>query len=184
LPTGAGRPRMLTSTPGWEFSYRMSWSPDSKSLYVNAKEPNHAVRVYRLEVESGQISPLLPEGIRGAIPSPDSSLLAAYDKNALRIYTAAGKEVRALPELEPGDSMDKWSADGNAILVWNVKGATARLDRIDVVTGKRTSVYEIQPPDPSGIVNIAFCRTTADAKVHVYSEHRLLTDLYVASGLQ
>ena len=184
LPTGVGRPRTLASHSGWEYRYRMNWSSDSKSLYVDAREPNHGWRVCRVDVESGQITPLLPEGIRGAIPSPDGALLVAYDKDTPRIYTMAGKEVRALPELDPRDAMDKWTTDGKGILVWNIAGGTARLDRMDAITGKRTEVYEIRPPDPSGIVNIAFCRTTPDARFHVYSEHRLLTDLQVASGLQ
>jgi hypothetical protein len=101
----------------------------------------------------------------------------------LKIYKADGQEVRPLGKRETGDVVDKWSSDGKAILIWS--GAPIpRLERMDVTTGKRSPFGEVKPPDTTGVVQFLLPKSTPDGKAHIYSEYRLLTDLFVASGLQ
>jgi len=55
----------------------MHWMPDSSALVVSAVQPGTKPRVYLIDVKSKQMQPVLPEGIRGGLPSPDGKLLLA-----------------------------------------------------------------------------------------------------------
>jgi hypothetical protein len=180
LPTGVGRPQQLTSN-GWDYR-RMHWRLDGKALIVTGREPNHQPRVYSLDILNRAMRPLLPEGVTGGWPSPDGQFLLGVQNRTFKIYTAAGGEVRSLGEVGTSDLIDRWAADGRSFLIWS--GAPIpRLERMDVVTGKRTPVGEIKPPDTTGVVNYVPLCSTPDGKAHAYSEYRLLTDLFAVSGL-
>jgi len=181
LPTGVGSPRQLTSN-GWDYG-RPKWRRDSNSLIVPARQPNHKIRIYSIDISTKAMQALLPEGVAGGTPSPDGRfLLGAAQDRVLKIFTETGQEVRSLGKLGPEDGVDKWSEDGKSILVWS-GNLTPRLERMDAVTGKRYPFGEIKPPDMTGVVQVLFPKSTPDGKAHVYSEYRLLTDLFVASGL-
>lgn len=180
LPTGVGNPQQLTSN-GWDYG-RIRWRRDGKSLIVGAREPNHQRRIYSLDVSTRAMNALLPEGIRGGWPSPDGRFLLGIQDRVLKIFTDAGQEVRSLGKLEPADTIDKWSEDGKSILLWN-GDPLPKPERMDAVTGKRYPLAEIKPPDMTGIVAVVLPQSTPDGKAHVYSEYRLLTDLFAVTGL-
>jgi eukaryotic-like serine/threonine-protein kinase len=180
LPTGVGRPQQLTSN-GWDYR-RVRWRLDGKALIVTAREPNHQPGIYSLDISNRAMHPLLPEGVTGGWLSPDGQFLLGVQNRALKIYTAAGGQVRSLGKAGTSDLVDKWAADGRSILIWS--GAPIpRLERMDVVTGKRTPLGEIKPPDTTGVVEYAPLCSTPDGKAYAYSEYRLLTDLFAVSGL-
>jgi serine/threonine protein kinase len=180
LPTGVGRPQQLTSN-GWDYR-DMHWRTDGKALIVTAREPNHQSRLYSLDISNREMRPLLPEGVVGGWLSPDGQFLLGVQNHILTVYTAAGGEVRSLGKVETTDRIDKWAADGKSVLIWSGV-PMPRLERMDVVTGKRTSLGEIKPPDTTGVVEFVPLCSTPDGKAHAYSEYRLLTDLFAVSGL-
>jgi dipeptidyl aminopeptidase/acylaminoacyl peptidase len=182
LPTGVGRPQQLTSN-GWDYSRAMSWYADGKALLVNAREPGHQQRSYRLDIATKKLTPISPEGVGGCMLSRDDKLIACYAGTVPKIYTATGDAVRSLPEVSGQDGLDRWRSDGKALLVWNF-GSTMRLDRMDAVTGQRTTVREIKSSDQAGVVSMGPCRSTPDTKSYICSEHRALIDLFVATGLK
>ena len=194
LPTGVGKPVQLTSN-GWEYTRSMHWMPDSSALVVNAVQPGHKPRVYLIDVKSKQMQPVLPEGIRGGLPSPDGKLLLGGDGDGdiRKTYNLKGEVVATvaqvgessakLPQLDAREAVDRWSADGKSLFIWNYSGVP-RLDRLEIATGKRSPMYSTIPPDSSGIVNFTYCRASADGKAHVCSAHRLLSGLFVVKGLR
>ena len=182
LPTGVGKPRQLTSN-GWEYTREMHWMPNSSALLVNAVQPSLKPKVFMLDISTKEMRAVLPEGIRGGLPSPDGKVLLAMDGDTPRTYTMAGAEIGALPKLGSDDFIDRWGADGRALFIWNYT-STPRLDRMDIASGKRVSLITISPPDSTGIVGFNFCRTSKDGRAHIYSAYRLLTDLFVGSGLR
>jgi Tol biopolymer transport system component len=181
LPTGVGSPEDIPSN-GWDYG-RIRWTPDGKALLVTANQPGHPPRVCLLDIATKKITPLLPEGVRGGLPSPDGKFLAGAEGDTLKVYSMSGNEIRTLAKITLDDSLDRWSADGKSLLVWNY-ASQPRLDRMDGVTGKRTTLSEIKLLDQTGDVNVTACHATPDGKFHMCSEHRLLTDLFVARGLR
>jgi tRNA A-37 threonylcarbamoyl transferase component Bud32/WD40 repeat protein len=182
LPTGVGRPQKLTSN-GWDFSRVIEWYADGKALLMTAREPGHRARSYRLDIATKNLMPVSPEGVTGCRLSPDDKFMACYAANIPKIYSANGGEIRSLPAIEPTDVFDRWAADGKAMLVWHV-GLPMRLDRMDAVTGQRTTVREIKSSDQAGVVSLGPCLSTADTKSYMCSEHRALIDLFVAGELK
>jgi WD40 repeat protein len=192
LPTGVGKPVQLTSN-GWEYTRGMHWMPDSSALLVNAVQPGHKPRVYLIDLKTKQMHPVLPEGIRGGLPSPDGKVLLGSDGDIRKVYNLKGDVIATvaqvgegggkLPQLDARELIDRWSADGKSLFIWNYTGVP-RLDRLEIASGKRVPMYSIIPPDSSGIVNFTFCRASADGKAHVCSAHRLLSDLFVVNGLR
>ena len=94
-----------------------------------------------------------------------------------------GESSAKLPQLDAREAIDRWSADGKSLFIWNYSGVP-RLDRLEIATGKRVPMYSTIPPDSSGIVSFTYCRANADGKAHVCSAHRLLSDLFVVNGLR
>ena len=181
LPTGVGSAKQITSN-GWDYR-RMHWRKSGDALIVSAREPGHKSRPYSIDISTNAIAALLPEGITGGWPSPDGRFLLGIQNGILKIFDQGGAEVRTLGKRERADQIDKWSADGKSILLWS--GDTLpRLERMDVTTGKRYPLSEIKPPDMTGIVGVALPFSTPDGKAHVYSEYRLLTDLFAVTGLR
>ena len=182
LPTGVGKPRQLTSN-GWEYTRGMYWMPNSSALVLNAAQPGQKPRVFIFDVSTGEMRPVLPEGIRGGLPSPDGKLLLGVDGQTPKTYTLSGAEVGVLPNLGSDDRIERWGTDGKSVFIWNYT-SMCRLDRLDIASGKRVPLFTIRPPDSTGIVSFNFCRTSKDGRAHVYSAYRLLTDLFVVNGLR
>ena len=116
LPTGVGKPRQLTSN-GWEYTRGMHWMPNSAAILINAAQSGHKARVFWLDVSTKEMRPVLPEGIRGGLPSPDGKQLLGMDGNTPKTYTMTGAEIGALPKLGGDDIIDRWGADGKDLLI-------------------------------------------------------------------
>jgi len=182
LPTGVGRPQQLTSN-GWDFSRSMSWYADGKALLVNAREPGHPPRAYRLEIATKSLMPLTPEGVAGCRLSADNQMMVCYSRDTPKVFSEDGKEIRSLPPVSRDVAIDRWTSDGKGLLLWEF-GSSVRLERMDAVTGKRTTIREIKPSDQTGVVSVGPCRSTPDAKSYICSEHRALIDLFVTADLK
>ena len=182
LPTGVGRPQKLTSN-GWDYSRAVSWYADSKSFLISAREPGQPGRSYRLDIATKKLTPVSPAGITGCRLSPDDKLMACYSGEVPKIFSAEGQEIRSLPAFSRHEGIDRWTSDGKGLLIWNI-GTPVRLDRMDVVTGQRTTIREIKTSGQAGVVSMAPCRSTSDAKSYICSEHRALIDLFVTTGLK
>ena len=120
-------------------------------------------------------------------------MLLGNDGVKVKTYTIQGEAIAPvaqigegggkLPQMGVEDFVDRWTADGKSLFVWNYAGIP-RLDRVEIASGKRVPMYSIIAPDSSGIVNTSFCRTSQDGKAYVCSAHRLLSDLFVVKGLR
>jgi len=61
---------------------------------------------------------------------------------------------------------------------------SARLDAVDVASGRRSTVRSLSPADAAGIVSVDFITLSADARVYAYSYRRMLSALYQVDGLR
>jgi hypothetical protein len=58
----------------------------------------------------------------------------------------------------------------------------ALLTKVNLSTGARSVERTVQPPDPSGLINVGPIYATADGATVVYSYARLLSSVYLAAG--
>ena len=83
-----------------------------------------------------------------------------------------------------GDRPVGWTADGSALWVFRRGEVPARIDRLEVATGRRQEWKRLVPPDPSGVYSISDVRITPSGESYFYSYRRILSELYVAMGMR
>ncbi len=185
LATGAGEPKELTHDSINHISVR--WFSDGKRILFSGNEPGKGTRLYIYELSTGKTNPVAPEGVNGTafVISPDSSMIAGIGPDQKGyMYPVAGGEPRPIAGLNPGEQPITWSADGRSLYIYQPGELPARVDRLDLATGKRTLWRQLMPSDPAGVENIGPILLTPDAKTCVFGYHRLLADLYLVEGLK
>ena len=183
LPTGTGQPAALTHDS--MAHYFATLLPDGKRIMFEGNEPGHARRNWIQGITGGKPLPITPEGIVGYQVSPDGKTLVAGDSNGkFWLYPMDGKQPAALPGVKPEEGAIRWSADSKYLFVVSDR-IPVQINRIEVATGRRQFVREIAPGDLAGIWgDIWPVLITPDGKSYVYSDYRVLSDLYLASGLK
>jgi hypothetical protein len=75
----------------------------------------------------------------------------------------------------------RWTADGRGLLAyhWSVP---ARLERVDLATGRRDLVHRLAPPDLAGAVRIQNVTVASDDNVYAYSALQRRSDLFLVEG--
>ena len=185
LTTGAGEAKTLTND-----SINHSWAhwfPDGKRLLFSGNEPGKGVRLYVFDVASGKSQPISAEGVNGTafIISPDSEWVAGIGPDQKGyLYPAGGGEPRAIPGFSSGEQPITFSSDSRSLYVYQPGELPARVDRLDLQTGKRTLWKELIPSDPAGVETIGPILITPDAKTCIFGYHRMLADLYLVEGLK
>jgi hypothetical protein len=137
-----------------------------------------------LDITAGKPLPITPEGTVGQRMSPDGKLLVTVDlERKFWLYVIDGGQPRSVPGIEPGEDVIRWSADGKHLSVVS-DGIPARIYRVEVITGRRQLVHTLAPSDAAGLWSLWPVLLTPDGKSYVYSDYRILSDLYLATGLR
>jgi hypothetical protein len=186
VPTGVGEPRPVSLGEIEPLGGR--WSRFDGSLLVEGKQPGKKPRIFRLDSEGGP-KPITPEGISGPCAlSPDGSRLAVFmgsPDSRLALYPVAGGEPRALMGSTAFDGLLGWSSDGRWIYVRRGRAsAPARVERIEVTTGRREPWKEFMPADATGIGWVSTPEIALDGRAYAYANQRFLTNLFVVDGLR
>jgi hypothetical protein len=118
--------------------------------------------------------------------SPDGALLAAQtdDGAVLAWALRGGGRARELAKLAESESFVGWSSEPSRIYLAAWSGSRARIDALDIGTGRRTSIREIVVADPAGMLMVPDLYLSADAKTYMYGFARILGTLYVVTGLR
>jgi eukaryotic-like serine/threonine-protein kinase len=183
LPTGVGDARQLTDA---KIDHTGAfWVPDGKSIVYSSAEPGHGPRTYLLSLQGGTPRPITPEGVTGALVSPDGKYLLAVDNQRQRwLYPLGGGEPQKLNfTFAPDERGIRFYDGGKSLLIRN-RNIPVKVTRVDLATGRREPFKEIIPADPAGVQSIPLLLFSADGKSYAYSSMRVLSDLYVVDGLK
>ena len=149
-----------------------------------------------IDVSSGKRTPLDLAALQGRAfslrrympthASPDGSLLAvqADDGKVLAWSLADARAPRELAALGENETFVGWSADRARIYVAAWNGPKARIDALDVTNGRRIPIREITVADPAGMMMVPDLFLSADAGSYIYGFSRMLSTLYVVTGLK
>jgi eukaryotic-like serine/threonine-protein kinase len=182
LPTGAGEARVFSS-PGMRYD-RVEWSPDGEKLLFTGNEPNRPLRTYLQDTRGGAPMPVTPEGMPALHVSPDGKYLAVVEGNKLSLLPLAGAEPKPAIDVQPGDAVVRWSADGRALFLQRIEGLTeVKISRLDLMSRREEPWKEIKPADPVG-VRMESVAMTPDGNAYAYSFQRDISTLYLANGLK
>ncbi len=186
LPTGAGESKTL---PGSAILYDFAaFFPDGGRVLAAGREPGRINRLYVIDLADGRPRPISPEGvswISARAVSPDGRLIVARAADgSLSLYPIDGGDGRAVPGAAPGDLPIRWTPDGRGLFVHGSTALPARVEIIDVATGKRSLFRELAPPEPAGVLAVSPVYLSADASAYVYSYRRVLDTLWVVEGVR
>jgi len=182
LPTGAGEARTIgRSAMHYE---RVEWFPDGQRILFEGSEPNRPMRTFVQSINGGDPVPLTPERTVASRVSPDQEYATVADGPKLSLFPIKGGEPKLIANLEPGESVIRWSGDGRFLFLRKLEGpATLRINRLDVFTGRREPWKELTPPDSVG-VQVGPVVMTSDGDYYAYSFERDISTLYLAQGLR
>jgi hypothetical protein len=183
LPLGPGESRPLPlgklQQTGGDFL-------DADHIYWGAREGEGPERGYLQDVATGAIRPVTPEGVAPLWSQlVDGAVLGRRADETLVWCPIAGGEPRPTrTKLPSGEHSLNTTPDGT----WMFVGSMAvphRIDRINLVTGRREAWKVLGPPDLAGVVFMPwFFAMRPDGEVYAYSYLRVFHDLYLAEGLR
>ena len=185
IPTGPGEPKLIPRGQIDEYHWALLL-PDGRHVVISGNEKGRGVRLFVQEVDGATARPITPEG-EGFLmtPSPDGKLVPSTGPTGEeRLYPVDGGAPRPLPGVRNGDDILLWSADGRSILVERRPSLPARIDRVDVATGRAVLWREITPADRTGMITVTSVLISPDESTLSYSVSRLLSELYVVDGLR
>jgi Tol biopolymer transport system component len=181
-PTGAGEPKKF---PKDGLSIHNGWfMPDGKRILFSASEPGRGPRLYIRDVEGGKPRAVTPEGYGNLFGiAPDGSWAVANGPDRKRyLYPLSGGDPKEIPGLDRDDVIDQVSADGRSLVVHR-RGVPARVQRLDLATGRQDPWRTLMPPDASGVVSVNVL-PTPDGEAYVYAYSRALSDLFLLEGVK
>lgn len=182
LPTGAGEARNI-SAPGMHYE-RVEWFPDGSQILFTGNEPGRRPRTYVQSVRGGQPMAVTAEGVIAGRVSPNGKYVTQVAGGKLNLLPIAGGEPKTPIDIQPGESVLRWSADGRSLLLEQMVGLTAvKINRLDLSTHREAVWKELKPADPVG-VQIYNVVVTPDGNAYAYSFQRDTGTLYLASGLK
>jgi hypothetical protein len=162
------------------------WFPDGLRVLVRAEQANRRARLYALTVDSQDVVPVTPEelavGSTGWALSPEGTGVAVNTPRGIELYPVPGGPARRIPGLAAEDRVLAWMTSG--LLVSPDPPAAGSVFRIDPASGRRELWRDIQPRDPTGIMNLSLTTLviTPDGRSYGYYWHRAISDLYLVEG--
>jgi hypothetical protein len=98
------------------------------------------------------------------------------------LYPVAGGEPKPVTGATPEDTVIRWSADGRSLLLWRSGEVPARIERLEIATGRRDPVRTIGPTGLSGVLRIGPIVFSDDGKSYAYACRRMVSHLFLVEG--
>ena len=100
------------------------------------------------------------------------------------LYPLEGSEAIPYQGYQEDEWVVAWASDGKSIFLYNYHQLPAKVERLDLGSGKRTLQKQLIPSDPAGIDHLAPILMSRDGKKFVYGYGRFLSDIYLVDGLK
>jgi WD40 repeat protein len=209
LPTGPGSLKTISLGALQNVNPRMTtWFPDGSRVVVTGSESGRKPRCWSVDVSTGEIHALTPEGIHGywgASPvSPDGRSLFVRDERdekadpkPVGLYfpeTGRFEPARGWKDVSLHNAGLRFSADGKALLAHRHEGAVPSLlapapartviVRYDLAKGTWETLREVTLADPAAIWGNPEPVPAADGAHDAYFYRRVPNDLYLVTGLK
>jgi DNA-binding winged helix-turn-helix (wHTH) protein len=182
-PTGAGPTCRI---PLGGLSFPGPFFVGEGSVGFNAAEPGRPRRSFLADLDGSKPRAVTPEG-RVAVPGllPTGEVLARADDGTLSVHPLSGQGGRPLPWRLPADPFLETvgTTDDGRFLVVREGSMPARLDRVELATGRRTAWRTLGPPDATGVGHVWTILVTPDGRGYAYTHGFFLQDLFLVEGL-
>ncbi len=177
-PTGAGVQRQLAQGL---FASILSagWYPDGSKVLVCGSRAAEPSRCFAVDLAGGEPKPVTPEGTTDGQVSPEGTRVIAKDGSAkFAVYAMDGSAPSPVPAISAAERILHWSSDGRSVLVADLSGVPARVDRLVLATGARSFFIELAPENRAAASYIYSASFSADERSYAYSLLRNRSSLY------
>ena len=99
------------------------------------------------------------------------------------LYPLAGGEPTAILGIDANDRVAGFGPNDASLYVQRQGDVPAKVERVDIATGRRELWRSLMPADAGGVAEIGPLPTTS-GESYAYSYGRTLSDLYVVEGLK
>jgi hypothetical protein len=183
-PMGAGDPVRVKRGVVAEYQNAF-WFPDAKSLLVVGNEAGKPTRAFRQALPDGEPKPILAEGVVPVAMTPDGQMVLALDRDQQwRWYPLDGGASRlaaGMTAMDRAAGLVGWSTDGKALFLRTGSDVPARIDRLEILTGRRTSIAEVAPADRTGLFTFGLASVAKDGRQYGYGYGKRLSTLFVVT---
>jgi serine/threonine protein kinase len=186
-PTGAGESREVPNIRHILID-SIGWLPGGNELVAFGSTPAERSRGWLINVDDGSVRPFTEEGVSVVwappVISPDGTRVVGQNvENRWRIYPVDGGPSGAIPGVTEDDRVLQWADDGRELFVGRRAGPAWQIRRVDLASGDETPWTEITPKENAGL-RLSGVYLTPNGRFWAHYYSRLLTDLYVAEGVQ
>ena len=186
IPGGAGQRRELRHRSITRF-FDAAWFEHGRRIVVVGGDDEKRARLLVWDVHNTATPrPVSPEGEFGTpVVAPDGRwVTAARTGVPLAVYPVDGGPPRSLPGGLVDDQPLGWTTDGQWLFVRRGLGVPARIERLEISTGRRSLWKELRPADPAGVFAITNVIVAADGRSYAYTVASSVGSLYLAEGLK
>lgn len=163
----------------------VAWFPDGKHLLLIGATEGQPLRTYEMDLAGGKPQALGPADFIGVAVAKDGKRIAGHDDSgAALVFDRETQKVQPIPGVGPQDRLEKWTEDGQGLLVSAETLREAKMYRLDVASGKRTLLQTVEPVEKAGSVEWVWLSYSEATKTYAYSTIRVLSVLYVVQGLE
>ena len=185
VPTAAGLARPFDVGPLDSVGF-VDWLPDGRIVMAARRKPNDPWATYVTTAAGGALTPFLPSGVViGGDHSPDGTRVVAGNGSGAVVCTVpASGDATCTPVrgINRGDEFAGWGPDNRSVLVYRRYPIPARVDRLDIASGRRELWSEVRPLD-SAVSGLRELIAGPDGRL-IYSYERDRSRLFVVSGLR
>lgn len=164
---------------------------------MRASESGHPIRFWVQDLDGSPPRAITEEGVVGvtvAIKGTDYVCAKSADGH-VRLFSAVGGQPRDISGVLKSDLILAGSSLGDYVFVIPDSSASEiaasanlksplQVSKVNIVTGQRESVLNLSPSNPTGTVFTFPPILTSDEKHFVYTQARVLSTLYTASGMK
>lgn len=87
-----------------------------------------------------------------------------------------------MPGEAPEDAVIRWTRDGRFVLVASGRAVPARIERLEVATGRREPVRTLGPAVLTGVLQVGPFAFSDDGKSYAYACRRMSSHLFLVEG--
>jgi WD40 repeat protein len=184
-PAGAGESRSIPVDLPVESG---AWISNDALLLVGSARGGGR-RAYRLDVATGKLAPLTPEGVDSIGPylpiTPDRRAVALRGPDGrLALYPLAGGPPTPVAGWRDGDKPVRFAANGRTLYVVG-GGLPIRIEELDVSSGARRLWRQFDPSDPAGLqVTYEPVVISPDGRAVACNYSRRLSTLFLGEGIR
>jgi hypothetical protein len=187
-PTGAGETRTLEAGAVVRYT-RAVWDSSGRRVVFAGIDGQDHERLYVQDVDGGPPRAVTSDGVTlaklGRPVSPDDRRVVALGPDDVpALYPLAGGEPVAVPGLGEFDVPICWTPDGRELFVARYEDTPARIERVDVTSGRTRPWAAHGRGLASGLWGQNRILVTPDGASYAYSQVRRMSDLYLTSPLK